>query len=171
MFDPCLQEYTTVYLNHPEVQQAIHARPTNWSWVSRKLNYQNETASMFAAYSLCLSLSVCALAIELNQLRLLDMIPLWQRFLAQTSWRILIYSGDVDSTVPFLDTQSWISCLNQPIIRRWRNWHRDRQTAGSIIEYKGITFLTVKGAGHMVPLYDAPSAWAFYSRWIQGQSV
>ena len=30
----------------------------------------------------------------------LDMVPLWAKFINQTKWSILIYSGDVDSAVP-----------------------------------------------------------------------
>ena len=40
-----------------------------------------------------------------------------------SSWRILIYSGDADSAVPFIGTQRWIQCLNSPITSDWANWN------------------------------------------------
>jgi len=30
-FDPCSDYYVTAYLNRPEVQTALHAKPTNWT--------------------------------------------------------------------------------------------------------------------------------------------
>jgi serine carboxypeptidase-like clade 2 len=30
-FDPCSDYYGIAYLNRPEVQKALHAKPTNWS--------------------------------------------------------------------------------------------------------------------------------------------
>jgi serine carboxypeptidase-like clade 2 len=30
-FDPCSDFYGNAYLNRPEVQKALHAKPTNWS--------------------------------------------------------------------------------------------------------------------------------------------
>ena len=112
------------YLNQPAVQAAIHVRPTNWYWLG-DIEYLNEYK-----YSV---------------------VPLWQRFIAQTNWRLLVFSGDVDSAVPTVGTQRWITCLGQPIVNRWRPWYYMNQTAGLRVDYEGISFLTVKGAGHMVP--------------------
>jgi len=128
----------TVYLNQPSVQSAIHARPTNWQWVGNII-YRNETANM---------------------------IPLWQRFINETNWKMMVYSGDVDASVPFLDTQQWTTCLGLPIVKDWSNWSYKDQIAGSYIEYKGISFLTVKGAGHMVPYYLPEQGWEFFARWM-----
>jgi len=30
-FDPCSDNYGEAYLNRPEVQLALHAKPTNWT--------------------------------------------------------------------------------------------------------------------------------------------
>lgn len=39
-------------------------------------------------------------------------------------------SGDHDSVVPFLGTQTWVRLLGYPIVDDWRAWHVDGQSAG-----------------------------------------
>jgi carboxypeptidase C (cathepsin A) len=48
---------------------------------------------------------------------------------------------------------NWITQgLNNSIVQSWRKWRgSDGQVAGYFEEYEGLTFLTVKGAGHFVP--------------------
>jgi hypothetical protein len=50
------------------------------------------------------------------------MVPYFERFINETDWRILIWSGDVDAAVPFIGTQRWIECLGQDVKRDWNNW-------------------------------------------------
>jgi serine carboxypeptidase-like clade 2 len=140
-YAPCIIEFMTTYLNQNSVQQAIHARPTNWAWIG-PIHYGSEMRVI---------------------------VPYFKKFIAQTTWKIIIYSGDADSAVPFLGTQRWISCLNRPIKKDWYNWISNKQVAGSAIEYDGITFLTIKGAGHMVPSTNPQEAYDFFSRWLTNQ--
>ncbi|KAJ0388955.1 hypothetical protein ATCC90586_011502 [Pythium insidiosum] len=66
----------------------------------------------------------------------------------------LIYSGDADSVVNFIGTERWIGKhgLKLHITNKWRAWFGpDNQLAGYVQDYDGLTFKTVKGAGHMVP--------------------
>ncbi|RHY28439.1 hypothetical protein DYB25_012076 [Aphanomyces astaci] len=69
--------------------------------------------------------------------------------------KALIYSGDADMVVNFMGTQRWISTegLGLKVTDKWRAWFGpDKQLAGYLEEYAGgLTFKTVKGAGHMVP--------------------
>jgi len=139
-FYPCIRNYMTTYLNMQSVQKAIHVNPTNWSWISGEINYTNTSQII---------------------------IPYFERFISETTWKILIYSGDVDSSVPFIGTQRWIQCLGQPVVNDWRPWMYQNQTAGFAIDYKGISFMTIKGAGHMVPWYLPPQGLAFLQYWFQ----
>ncbi|RHN72229.1 putative peptidase S10, serine carboxypeptidase, alpha/Beta hydrolase [Medicago truncatula] len=50
--------------------------------------------------------------------------------LSDKGYRSLIYSGDHDISIPFLDTQAWIRALNYSIVDDWRQWHTDDQVAG-----------------------------------------
>ena len=72
--------------------------------------------------------------------------------------RIWIYSGDVDADVPITGTLHWISKLREehglPVMEPWREWwipgkhkHED-QVGGMVWSLKGLTFASVRGAGH-----------------------
>lgn len=139
-FYPCIDNYMTVYLNQPDVQQAIHANPTTWDMYGQ-IWYRNESALI---------------------------MPLYQRFLAETNWRILIFSGDVDSAVPYLGTQRWITCLQAPLVKDWQNWYFESQVAGAYTTYQGISLLSIKGCGHMVPYYCPERGLDFYERFLAG---
>ena len=73
--------------------------------------------------------------------------------LIKAGLKILIYSGDTDAAVPVIGTQIWITYLNLPIIHQWSSWKTDdvNTVAGYSTVHKGLTFVTVKGTGHMVP--------------------
>ena len=55
--------------------------------------------------------------------------------------------------VDTLGSLRWIEKLNLDIKNEWRQWKLDDgQVAGMIQDYDyGFSFVTVKGAGHMVP--------------------
>jgi carboxypeptidase C (cathepsin A) len=40
------------------------------------------------------------------------------------------------------------------------------QVAGFIKNWEGFTFLTVRGAGHMVPQYKPEQSLVFFSNWL-----
>ena len=66
-----------------------------------------------------------------------------------TSW---FFSGTQDMAVDTLGSLRWIDKLNLDIKNEWRQWICDGQVAGMIQDYDfGFSFVTVKGAGHMVP--------------------
>jgi len=138
-FYPCIGQYLFSYLNQESVQEAIHAKPTKWTSIG-PIIYLDEYKN--------------------------SVVPLWQRFIAQTDWRILIYSGDADSAVPTVGTQRWINCLGQPIVNDWAPWMYNEQTAGFRQDFEGISFQTVKGCGHEVPYYCPELGYAFYEQWF-----
>lgn len=69
--------------------------------------------------------------------------------------KAMIYNGDADSDVSFIGSLRWIGSqagLGLPVVKRWAPWFGpDKQLAGYVEEYAGLTFKTVKGAGHLVP--------------------
>jgi len=67
--------------------------------------------------------------------------------------KILIFSGDCDAAVPFTGTREWIQSLNLTTKTPFQPWYyaADNQVAGFIQEFNGLTYVTMKGAGHMVP--------------------
>lgn len=70
----------------------------------------------------------------------------------------MIYSGDVDGSVPFIGTRKWIANLDMVMLQDHKQWYYNDQVAGWFEVYSGLTFVTVRGAGHMVPQYKPPQA-------------
>ncbi|GFH12260.1 carboxypeptidase [Haematococcus lacustris] len=49
-------------------------------------------------------------------------------------------------------TRAWVYSLGYQVEQPYRSWTIDGQVAGFVVHFKeGLTFATVKGAGHMVP--------------------
>ncbi|KAF7043731.1 hypothetical protein CFC21_053051 [Triticum aestivum] len=87
-------------------------------------------------------------------------------------YRALVYSGDHDSVIPFLGTQSWVRSLNFPIVDEWRAWHLDGQSAGFTITYRNnLTFATVKNGGHTAPEFEPERCLAMFARWVSHESL
>uniref|UniRef100_A0A0E0MF44 Carboxypeptidase n=1 Tax=Oryza punctata TaxID=4537 RepID=A0A0E0MF44_ORYPU len=94
----------------------------------------------------------------------------YHRNLTSRGYRVLVYSGDHDSVVPFLGTQAWVRSLNYPIVDDWRAWHIDGQSAGFTITYANdLTFAT--GGGHTAPEYQPERCLAMFGRWISERSL
>lgn len=95
--------------------------------------------------------------------------------------RVWVYSGDVDADVPITGTLAWLNLLREerglPVVAPWREWwtrgvHRhEDQVAGMVWQLKNLTFVTVKGAGHMVPKDKPKESYTLISSFINGQSL
>ncbi|XP_026444505.1 serine carboxypeptidase-like 7 [Papaver somniferum] len=82
-------------------------------------------------------------------------------------YRALIYSGDHDYIVPHISTKAWIRSLNLSIVDDWRPWLLDDQFAGYTRTYSsGLTYATVKGAGHTAPEFRPKECYAMFERWM-----
>jgi serine carboxypeptidase-like clade 2 len=76
--------------------------------------------------------------------------------LVKAGLKIFYFSGDNDAIVPIQGTLYWFnkyrSDFKMAIKRSWRPWvSKDQNIAGMLWELDGLTFITVRGAGHMVP--------------------
>ncbi|GMP21748.1 hypothetical protein CsSME_00000053 [Camellia sinensis var. sinensis] len=104
------------------------------------------------------------------------------------SWSLctndLLYNGDAGSIIPYhknltaqgyralIYSQAWIRSLGYKITDEWRPWMTNDQVAGYTQGYdNGLTFLTIKGAGHTVPEYKPREALHFYSNWLEGKQI
>ena len=82
-----------------------------------------------------------------------------------------MYSGDVDMCLPFTGTEAWTASLQLPVKRQWQQWHCEGQVAGFTVAYSGLDYVTVRGAGHMVPQLKPAEAFQMFSRWLEGKHI
>ncbi len=83
--------------------------------------------------------------------------------------RILIYSGDTDVVVPYNGNQAWINDLKLEVEEPWRQWRAFNDmnnVSGYIVKYKGLTFCTIKGNGHMKPLWKTKESFYMFKKFI-----
>nr|XP_043625998.1 uncharacterized protein LOC122597474 [Erigeron canadensis] len=142
--DPCEGEYVENYLNLPHVQKAFHANVT-------KLSYPWET---------------CSKLIVKWKDSPSTMFPIYKRLIS-SGLQILLYSGDVDAVVPVSGTRYSIDAMNLKVIKPWRLWtDATKQVAGYKVVYDGLTFATVRGAGHEVPRFQPRQAFALLKMFL-----
>lgn len=134
------------YLNRLDVKQALHVDPNIEFLVC------NETVDQ--AYS--------------NVRK--DSVDNYVELMAD-GYKVLIYNGDTDSVVPYTTTLNWIQNLNLGVVNAWRPWYIGDQVRGFVQEFKGMTYATVKGAGHMVPQWKRQEAYVMISSFIGGQPL
>jgi len=86
--------------------------------------------------------------------------------------RVLVYNGDTDPAITSFAAQDWTSGLGLKETEEWRPWTVDgcRRMGGYVQRYEGsFDFLTIRGAGHMVPTYKPDATFAFLKAWIQNE--
>ncbi|XP_022756068.1 putative serine carboxypeptidase-like 23 [Durio zibethinus] len=138
-FDPCSGDYMISYLNIAEVQSALHARVSKWYQCS-DFNWTDSPVTV---------------------------LPIIQNLMA-SGLRVWLYSGDVDSVVPITSTRYGINLLKLPVKTAWRPWSNNKEVGGYLVEYEGLTLVTVRGAGHFVPRDQPARALTMISSFLQG---
>ncbi|XP_071715679.1 serine carboxypeptidase 24-like [Rutidosis leptorrhynchoides] len=142
--DPCEGDYVEKYLNLPNVQSAFHANVT-------KLSYRWAT---------------CSKVIVKWKDSPSTMFPIYKRLMSQ-GIRILLYSGDVDAVVPVSGTRYSIDAMNLKVVKPWRFWiDSTKQVAGYKVVYDGLSFATVRGAGHEVPRFQPRQAFGLLKMFL-----
>ncbi|XP_054799830.1 serine carboxypeptidase 1-like [Prosopis cineraria] len=128
-YDPCSDYYVEAYMNNPDVQLALHALPTNWTHC-KDYNWTDSPSTILPTIK--------------------DLI----RF----GIKVWIYSGDTDGRVPVTSSKYSINRLNFPVEVPWRPWYSGNEVGGYVEQYKGLTIVTVRGAGHTVPSWQPARA-------------
>ncbi|KAK1934562.1 Serine carboxypeptidase-like 26 [Phytophthora citrophthora] len=148
----CADSLTHVYLNLPEVQESIHATKPGGKYVQWK-GCSDPVGDLYASSP--------------------SSLPKYHKILG-SDLKALIYSGDADSVVNFIGTERWIGGqgLKLQIKEKWRAWFGpDKQLAGYVQKYEGLTFKTVKGAGHMVPAVRPLHGLNLFECFVYGQDA
>ena len=152
-YDPCISDEVEIYMNRPDVQAAFnanssgHQQPGPWVTCTPKIAYSRDDV-------------------------LTSMLPVYDELLG-SGIEFLVYSGDIDAIVPIIGTRRWIRSLDLEVEEKWRAWRSSTgQVAGWTVKYaKGLTFASVRGAGHMVPYTQAERAFHMFSRWVHGKPL
>jgi len=150
---PCIDSnYARMYLNRADLQQAIHVKSgINWEICNFEINGEYDRTSA-------------------------SMVPIYQNLL-KNKFRVLIYSGDCDFAVPYTGSAFWTSNMKMTVSGQpWRQWTyvdaNGEQVAGFVTDYKeGLSFATIRGAGHMVPQYRPQAAITMFSKFLAGQPL
>ncbi|KAJ6432113.1 hypothetical protein OIU84_019381 [Salix udensis] len=79
--------------------------------------------------------------------------------------------GDTDGRVPVVGSRYCIEALGLPLTSSWHSWFHNHQVGGRIVEYEGLTFVTVRGAGHLVPLSKPGEALALIHSFLSGEPL
>lgn len=145
---PCMN-YTdiTTYLNNPEVRTALHIphQLPPWEMCNEEV-FKNFERELESAHDLYLQL------------------------LNEKKYRILVYSGDMDMACNFLGIEWFVHMLDLELQESYHPWTyndgKQSQIAGYADRFTNLTFLTVKGAGHMVPTDKPLEAFQMFKRFI-----
>jgi len=104
-----------------------------------------------------------------------SLLPYYPSIIKQ--YQTLIYSGDVDGCVPYVGTEEWVRGLGIPEKTEWHPWLiDDGPLVGSIVagyatayDLNNFYFVTVKGAGHMVPQFKSRAAFDMFSKFLNNE--
>uniref|UniRef100_A0A6I8PEB5 Carboxypeptidase n=1 Tax=Ornithorhynchus anatinus TaxID=9258 RepID=A0A6I8PEB5_ORNAN len=135
------------YLNDPYVRKALHVPAEVPRWVT------------------------CSFEVNRDYKRLYSTVrDEYLKLLGAQRYRILVYNGDVDMACNFMGDEWFVDSLDQKVEVLRRPWlvadGTGEQVAGFVKEFSNIAFLTIKGAGHMVPTDKPQAALAMFSRFL-----
>lgn len=146
-YDPCIDDEVERYFNRRDVQDALHANltgaiPGPWTSCNPAIEYSRDDV-------------------------LASMLPVYDKLL-KSGIKMLLYTGDVDAIVPIIGTRKWIRDLDLKVEEAWRPWRSvTGQVGGWTVQHeKGLSFASVRGAGHMVPYTRPERAFYLFSQWV-----
>ncbi|URE40167.1 Serine carboxypeptidase [Musa troglodytarum] len=104
-YDPCVSDYSEVYFNRPDVQEALHANVTkigyNWTHCSDVITKWNDSPA--------------------------TMLPVIRK-LINGGLRVWVFSGDTDGRIPVTSTRYTLNKLGMKTIQEWKPWYDHKQT-------------------------------------------
>ncbi|CAN6363504.1 unnamed protein product [Urochloa humidicola] len=153
-YDPCTAWYAIDYLNKEEVQKAIHANVSGiignpWEMCNMPIYYNWTTVTP------------------------ISMIPIYQELIG-AGLKVWVFSGDTDSAVPLSATRLSLDAMELPVKTSWYPWYMDpnaTEVGGWSMEYEGLTYVTVRGAGHEVPLHRPEQALFLFKHFLLGEPM
>ncbi|XP_026175825.1 lysosomal protective protein [Mastacembelus armatus] len=140
---PCLNSTAQInWLNRGDVRKALHIPDTLPSWDICSDDVGDQYTSLYQT-------------VKDVYLKLLSV-----------GLRVLVYNGDTDMACNFLGDQWFVEDLGLKETTEYQSWLHEDQIAGFYQQFGNITFLTVKGAGHMVPQWAPGPAFHMFQSFI-----
>ncbi|CAL4991163.1 unnamed protein product [Urochloa decumbens] len=154
-YDPCTAFYSKKYLNDPEVQNALHANVSGiikYPWIMCNMDvYNNWTTD-----------------------KPISMLPIYKELIG-AGLKVWVFSGDTDTAVPLSSTRRSLAAMRLPVKTSWYPWYMDptnpTEVGGWSMEYEGLTYVTVRGAGHEVPLHRPEQALFLFKQFLLGEPM
>ncbi|KAJ8560473.1 hypothetical protein K7X08_022333 [Anisodus acutangulus] len=150
-YNPCYTASAEQYFNRLDVQIALHV---NTEGTQDRRKWKSCSDSVFQTYNY----------------NVFSLLPVYER-LIKGGLKIWIFSGDADGRVPVIGTRYCIEALNLTLKSTWHSWFHNHQVAGRVVEYEGLIFVTVRGAGHLVPLYKPSEGLALIRSFLTGEEL
>lgn len=153
--NPCALAQLSTYLNRRDVQEAFHVEGVipNGKWEACSVLVNTHYSAADTKHSV---------------------LPIYQAAIAASDLHILVYSGDNDAIVPYTGTRMWLEKLDMPIKTGNHEWYvntNGKQVGGWATVYDRLTFTTVRGAGHMVPLMKPHRALHMFETFLANHSL
>ncbi|XP_039836694.1 serine carboxypeptidase-like 26 isoform X2 [Panicum virgatum] len=146
-YDPCYSSYAENYFNKGEVQRAFHA---------------NVSGLLSGKWQVCSDP-----ILNSYNFSVFSVLPIYSK-LIKAGHRVWLYSGDADVRVPVIGSRYCVEALDLPIKTQWQPWYLDKQVAGRFVEYHGMSMVTVRGAGHLVPLNKPAEGLTLINAFLRG---
>ncbi|KAJ0976433.1 hypothetical protein J5N97_018398 [Dioscorea zingiberensis] len=146
-YDPCFSDYAEEYFNRVDVQRAMHAN-------ARKIKWKVCQDGILNIYNFTVA----------------SVLPIYTK-LIKAGLRIWLYSGDADGRVPVIGSRYCVEALGLPLQSQWQSWYHNHQVGGRFVEYEGLTMVTVRGAGHLVPLNKPSEALVLINTFLSGHKL
>ncbi|XP_076886635.1 serine carboxypeptidase-like 18 [Bidens hawaiensis] len=156
---PYCQEYTfdaiNIWANSDTAQLALNVsrgKIGKWELMNSTMHYSEGKKDTFCyAYDIFSSV-------------------IYHKKLTSKICRAVIFSGDHDMTFPYVGIEQWISSLNIRVEQPWEPYYVDGQVGGYEMTYAendfSLTFATIKGAGHLVPVDKPKESMDVIKRWL-----
>ncbi|CAL1374420.1 unnamed protein product [Linum trigynum] len=154
--DLCVEDETHTYLNRKDVQQAMHAKLVGipgWKDCSSVMNYDHNN-------------------LEIPTVGILGS-------LVGSGIRVLVYSGDQDSILPFTGTRILVNRLATEMrlnttvpYKAWFDY--DKQVGGWTQVYgenNKLSFATIRGASHLAPTSSPKRSLALFAAFVAGKPL
>ncbi|XP_059507552.1 lysosomal protective protein-like isoform X1 [Stegostoma tigrinum] len=140
---PCINDTAQwTWLNRADVRQALHIPSFVQPW------------------------ELCSSVVGENYQRIYNTMHTFYLQLLGKGLRVLVYNGDTDMACNFLGENWFVKSLNQQQTLTYQPWIYNDQIAGFYEQYGNLTFLTVKGVGHMVPQWAPARALKMFESYL-----